>query len=124
MFSKILVGTDGSETAEKAVARAAELAARHGAELLVLHAHGPRGEEDGKRILEEVEAAHGSKVKVRGLVQQGVPADVIIDVAQDEGADLVVVGNKGMMGVTRLLGSVPNKVSHHSPSHLLIVKTT
>ena len=59
------------------------------------------------------------------IARQGEPADAILDVAEEENADLIVVGNKGMTGAKRfLLGSVPNKVSHHAPSSVLIVRTT
>ena len=59
------------------------------------------------------------------LAEDGDPASVIIDVAEELGADLVVVGNKGMHGPRRLsLANVPNKVAHHAPCAVLIVKTT
>ncbi len=64
-------------------------------------------------------------VKVHTFARQGEPADAILDVAEEQGADLIVVGNKGMTGAKRfLLGSVPNKVSHHAPCSVLIVRTT
>jgi nucleotide-binding universal stress UspA family protein len=57
--------------------------------------------------------------------REGDPADAILDVAEEEGADLIVVGNKGMTGAKRfLLGSVPNKVSHHAPCSVMIIRTT
>jgi nucleotide-binding universal stress UspA family protein len=57
--------------------------------------------------------------------RQGDPADAILDVAEEQAADLIVVGNKGMTGAKRfLLGSVPNKVSHHAPCSVLIIRTT
>ena len=57
--------------------------------------------------------------------RQGDPADAILDVAEETGADLVVVGNKGMTGAKRfLLGSVPNKISHHAPCGVLIIRTS
>ena len=59
------------------------------------------------------------------LPRQGDPADAILDVAEELEADLIVVGNKGMTGAKRfLLGSVPNKVSHHAPCSVLIIRTT
>ena len=67
----------------------------------------------------EVEAAG---VAVTTYAREGDPADAILDVAEERGADLVVVGNKGMTGAKRfLLGSVPNKVSHHAPCSVLII---
>ena len=69
----------------------------------------------------EVEAAG---VAVTTYAREGDPADAILDVAEERGADLVVVGNKGMTGAKRfLLGSVPNKVSHHAPCSVLIIRT-
>ena len=64
-------------------------------------------------------------VAVETYARQGDPADAILDVAEERGADLIVVGNKGMTGAKRfLLGSVPNKVSHHAPCSVLIIRTT
>ena len=57
--------------------------------------------------------------------RQGDPADAIIDVAEQNRSDLIVVGNKGMTGAKRFfLGAVPNKISHHAPCSVLIVRTT
>lgn len=64
-------------------------------------------------------------MKVRPHPMEGDPADAILDVAEDSKADLIVVGNKGMTGAKRyLLGSVPNKVSHHAPCSVFIARTT
>ena len=147
MFSRIVVGTDGSETARRAVQEAAELARQTGAELQLVSAYepvpqsrlreerqeapqdiehtvGPR--EDVDHILEEAaKEVRATGVEVRTFARQGEPADAILDVAEEENADLIVVGNKGMTGAKRfLLGSVPNKVSHHAPSSVLIIRTT
>jgi nucleotide-binding universal stress UspA family protein len=147
MFRTIVVGTDGSETAGKAVAQAAELAAQVDATLLVVSAFEPVS---GARLREEAEQAPDDVrwmvnpredvdatlssatelaelqgVATRTFARQGDPADAILDVAEEQGADLIVVGNKGMTGAKRfLLGSVPNKVSHHAPCSVLIVRTT
>ncbi len=57
--------------------------------------------------------------------REGDPADAILEVAEQTDADLIVVGNKGMTGARRfLLGSVPNKISHHAPCSVYIVRTT
>ncbi len=62
---------------------------------------------------------------VETFARQGDAADAIIDIAEEQGCDLIVVGNKGMTGAKRfLLGSVPNKISHHAPCSVLIVRTT
>ena len=64
-------------------------------------------------------------VECATYARQGDPADAILDVAEEQGADLIVVGNKGMTGAKRfLLGSVPNKVSHHAPCSVLIIRTS
>jgi nucleotide-binding universal stress UspA family protein len=136
MFRTILVGTDGSESAGVAVGAAAGLAARTGAELLVASAHpgararataviGPpeayRGEDRARAIVEDERGRHGG-VALRAIVREGHPADVLLDLAEEEQVDLVVVGNRGMGGARRfLVGSVPNNVSHHAPCHVLIV---
>jgi nucleotide-binding universal stress UspA family protein len=71
------------------------------------------------------EAINEAGVKVETFAREGDPADAILDVAEEQGADLIVVGNKGMTGAKRfLLGSVPNKVSHHAPCSVLIIRTT
>jgi nucleotide-binding universal stress UspA family protein len=142
MYSRILVGTDGSETAAEAVRQAAELAGLLGAELLVVHgARTTSGAPDvgygvptvdveairnaGQEILKEAETGAGSGVKVRTMMREGDPAEAILDAAEEEDADLIVVGNRGMRGAKRfLLGSVPNRVAHHASCNVLIVHTT
>jgi len=147
LFKRIVVGTDGSETAREAVRQAIELARMSGAKLAVVAAFEPVPE---ARIREEkgdvpgdvsyavgpredvnvtLEAAVGMAkqegVEAEPHPRQGDPADAILDIAEQTGADLIVVGNKGMTGAKRfLLGSVPNKVSHHAPCGVLIVRTT
>jgi nucleotide-binding universal stress UspA family protein len=70
----------------------------------------------------EIEAA-GIQVEI--YAREGDPADAILDVAEEQNADLIIVGNKGMTGAKRfLLGSVPNKVSHHAPCSVMIIRTT
>jgi nucleotide-binding universal stress UspA family protein len=147
MFQSIVVGTDGSETAGKAVREAIELARAVGASVDVVSAYepvpdqrlraearqapedlqwmvNPREDVDAtlRAAADQVEAAG---VAVRTYAREGDPADAILDVAEERGADLIVVGNKGMTGAKRfLLGSVPNKVSHHAPCSVLIIRTT
>jgi nucleotide-binding universal stress UspA family protein len=148
MFTSIVVGTDGSETAHTAVRRAIDPAAGLGARLQIVSAYEPvsdqrlRGEQvnvpadlqwminphdDVMALLEEarVEAREGGVKEVETFARQGDAADAIVDVAEEQRSDLIVVGNKGMTGAKRfLLGSVPNKVSHHAPCSVLIVRTT
>jgi nucleotide-binding universal stress UspA family protein len=124
VYQKILVGTDGSKTAAKAVDRAVEVAKASGATLTIFTA-APR--DKGERVVNAEAQRHASSgVAIDTKVVDGEPVGALIDTARDGGYDLVVMGNRGMTGVTRFLrlGSVPNKVSHHLPCSLLIVKTT
>jgi nucleotide-binding universal stress UspA family protein len=147
MFDRIVVGTDGSETATSAVETAVELAKISKAKLEIVSAYEPipqqrlreEGEgisgdvayavnprEDVQLVLDKAAAvAKKAKVDVVTHPREGDPADAILDVAEENDADLVMVGNKGMTGARRfLLGSVPNKISHHAPCDVWIVKTT
>jgi nucleotide-binding universal stress UspA family protein len=146
MFKSIVVGTDGSDTATVAVRQAVDMAAAVGATLELVSAYAPVPEqrlrterlgapEDMQWVInprQEVEGslsgaadiAREAGVKVFTHAREGDPADAILDVAEEVEADLVMVGNKGMTGAKRfLLGSVPNKVSHHAPCSVLIVRT-
>jgi nucleotide-binding universal stress UspA family protein len=115
MYKKIVAGTDLSPTAKVATDRAAALASRLNADLVVVHAGTDPGEP-----FEELVTSYGAE----GIVQSGNPAEVLLTECGRVGADLLVVGSVGMSGARRfLLGSVPNKVSHHAASDLLIVKT-
>jgi nucleotide-binding universal stress UspA family protein len=70
-------------------------------------------------------AAEAGVENVTSFARDGEPADAIITVAEETDADLIVVGNKGMTGAARfLLGSVPNKITHHAPCNVLVVRTT
>jgi nucleotide-binding universal stress UspA family protein len=147
MFSSIVVGTDGSETARKAVQQATDLAKQVGAAVSLVSAYEPvpnqrlreesrdvpkdmewmvNAREDVEATLKEAsEEVEGAGVKVDTFAREGDAADAILDVAEEQHADLIVVGNKGMTGAKRfLLGSVPNKVSHHAPCSVLIIRTT
>ncbi len=147
MFKSIVVGTDGSDTAGEAVRQATDLARTVGATLEIVSAYEPvpaqrlrQESRDAPEDLqwainprEDVDAtleAAASPAREQGVTvniypRQGDPADAILDVAEERDANLVVVGNKGMTGAKRfLLGSVPNKVSHHAPCSVLIIRTT
>lgn len=147
MIEKIVVGTDGSDTAAQAVIQAGELAEKLGASLVIVSAFDPvstarlekeradapadvewtiNEREDVDAMLSQISAPMEERnIDVKIAARQGNPADAILDVAEEEGADLIVVGNKGMAGARRfLLGSVPNKISHHAPCSVLIVRTT
>jgi len=124
VYTRILVGTDGSPTAAKAVARAVEVARSTGARLTILTA---ASEARGRAVVDEAAAAHASSgVDIETAVVDDDPVAALVDTAAGGGYDLVVVGNKGMTGLSRFfkLGAVPNKLSHHLPTSLLIVRTT
>jgi nucleotide-binding universal stress UspA family protein len=123
MYKRILVGTDGSTTAAKAVDRAVELAKVSGASLTILTAG--IGEQ-AKEIVDKEAARHADAgVKIETRVDERDASTALVDVADDGDYDLLVVGNKGMTGASRFfLGSVPNKVSHHVQRSMLIVRTT
>ena len=146
MFRSIVVGTDGSDTATQAVHQAIELARAVGARIELVSAYEPvsdaRLREDSIQVPEDLQwivnpredvdgtlGAAAREVRAAGVAvevfaRQGDPADAILDVAEERGSDLIVVGNKGMTGAKRfLLGSVPNKVSHHAPCSVLIIRT-
>jgi ubiquinone biosynthesis protein len=119
----VLVATDRSETADRAVAWAAEMAARYDAELLVV-----RVTLDGDTDALEADLAHyaGSLgERVRTLVRHAEdPAQGICQAAREEDADVLVVGSVGMQGRKEfLLGNVPNRVSHNAPCTVVIVNT-
>jgi nucleotide-binding universal stress UspA family protein len=147
VFTRIVVGTDGSETAAEAVRQAVDLARLSNATLSIVsafepvperrvageqgdapadvqHEIGPR--EDVNLILDGAAAeAKKAGLGVQTHPIEADPANAILDVAEETNADLIVVGNKGMSGARRfLLGSVPNKVSHHAPCSVIIVRTT
>jgi nucleotide-binding universal stress UspA family protein len=146
MYENIVVGTDGSLTASKAVTRAADLAKTADATLVIVSAFRPvpperlknertgapqelaymvNPREDVDRTLataKKLAESRGAKVRTEAI--DSGPSEAIIDVAETIKADLIVVGSQGMTGAKRfLLGSVPNRIAHHSPCDVLIVKT-
>ena len=147
MFGRIVVGTDGSETASEAVRQATQLARATGSALDIVSAFEPvpqeRLREEAGSVPGDVAYAVGPREDVTVILEgaagpgreggvdvtvhprEGDPADALLDVAEEVGAGLIVVGNKGMTGAKRfLLGSVPNKISHHAPCGVYIVRTT
>ena len=147
MIGSIVVGTDGSDTAKEAVRQATEFAKALSAKVHLVSAYEPIGEgrlreerqqipddmqwmvnprEDVDATLKEAaDGIEGAGIEVDTYAREGDPADAILDVAEEQNADLIVVGNKGMTGAKRfLLGSVPNKVSHHAPCSVMIIRTT
>jgi nucleotide-binding universal stress UspA family protein len=144
MYKSIVVGTDGSETAEIALRRAVELARLTGAKLHVVSAYEPAPARVGgnQPVAEAAEWSVGSDFKVEAVLQRaqhaaaggevevelhapkGDAADSVIHTAKEQNADVIVLGSRGMRGARRVLGSVPNKVSHHAPCDVLIVQTS
>lgn len=149
-YRRVLVGTDGSASASVAVRHAARLAKSSGADLVVVTAYttdpaqerelaeereqapddvrwaitGPGEAEERLASAKRIVAEQG-ELNVRARTVPGDPADALIATAEELLCDVIVLGNRGMSGSSRfLLGSVPNKVSHHAPCDVLIVPTT
>jgi nucleotide-binding universal stress UspA family protein len=133
----IVVGYDGSETAKRALERAAELASKYGASVTavsavhVLHSAGrtagardPEEVAERRQELAEAEAFLAEKGIKANLVEgHGDPAEVIVDAAKEVGADLIVIGTRGLGAAERvLLGSVSTKVLHDAPCDVLVVR--
>jgi nucleotide-binding universal stress UspA family protein len=142
MFRTIVAGTDGSSRADKAVREAIDIAKSEGARLHLVAAFSKRERHwedlqstarvqvvDLRQVAEQVLAREAKKAEEQGVevdwsARDGDPADAILDAAEEEGADLIVLGNKGMHGAQRyMFGSVPNKVTHHAPCSVLVVRT-
>jgi nucleotide-binding universal stress UspA family protein len=146
-YSNIVVGTDGSETAELAVKHAGQLAKDHDARLVVVTAYEPQDDvlvrqSEGvpddirwaltDRVQAEEKAGHGRQLAaalgLKGIVAQAIPGsppDVLLEAAKDFNADVIVVGSKGLTGLpVARLGSVASLVSHHAPCDVFIVHTT
>lgn len=141
-YQHVIVGTDGSATAQVAVLHAARLARACGARLTIVSAYtrAPVGATDlvspDAWLMSDAAGAQdhvvdGQKLaltegapNVRCRTEAGDPASVILDVAADHTADAIVVGSRGMATASRfILGSVPNRVSHHAACDVIIVKT-
>ena len=150
MYTTIVVGTDGSDSAAIAVRQAAALAEAGGGTLHIVHAYQPmnmgtlamsgggggstidvdgvnKSIEFGAQSICEHAGAVAREAGVRCEIHAvpGDPCDALISVVEQVRADLLVVGNRGMTGMKRfMLGSVPNKISHHAPCSVLIVDTS
>lgn len=157
MVRRIVVGSDGSSRAQRAVEQAVELASAVEAELIVVRAYrepqlkdsatayeptlresaetagmpddvaravGPRAEALASLEQDVATARQAGVQEVSSIARDGDAADALIAVAEERDADLIIIGNKGMSAPTRfLLGSVPNKVTHHAPCHVLVAHT-
>jgi nucleotide-binding universal stress UspA family protein len=141
MISTVAVGTDGSATATEAVRVAVEMARRFDAKLVLVSAFQDSGSTRSdrtasvelqwavspaarvKEILARTEEELGREgIQCSTLVDEGNPADVLVRLAEECGADVLVIGNKGIR--RRVLGSVPNSVTHNAPCSVFVVKTT
>jgi nucleotide-binding universal stress UspA family protein len=141
MLSSIVVGADGSDTSSEAVRQAAELATRFDARLHIVCAYTPvavrvqaaspeSGEWNvgpevmGEQVLSRARSlVGGADVELHAV--PGDASDALIEIAEQENADVIVIGNKGMQKVGRfILGNVPNKVSHNAPCSVYIVRTS
>jgi len=137
VISTIAVGTDGSETAGEAVKQAAEFARRFDAKLVLLSAFKNEPPATGtvesqwayspaaqlREILSRTEAEMKEQgIECRTAVDEGDPADVLVRLAEECSADVLVIGNKGMQ--RRVLGSVPKTVAHNADCSVFVVKTT
>lgn len=143
MGESIVVGTDGSETAGRAVEEAVRLAKALDGEIHLVSAYeplrgahvtgapegaakvfAPRPDSKVESTIEQAEASvRFAGVPVKTHTSQKDPADALIEVADEVGAHLIVVGSRGMHGARRVLGSVPNSVSHKAHCNVLIVNT-
>lgn len=147
-YGSIVVGTDGSPTAERAVAQAATLAAADGARLVIVTAYTP-GEgaahdidadtvpADIRFVLTDRVQAEELGTHGRGIAKEagvpkivvqatpGEPAEVLLEAAKDFDADLIVVGSRGLSSHAHfILGSVAATVAHHAPCDVLVAHTT
>lgn len=147
-YTSVVVGTDGSETAELAVRHASRVAADHGARLVIVTAYEPHGDElwrrEADRVPEDIRWTLTDKAQAEDKVARGreiaaeegagrvtlqaiagSPADVLLEAAEDFGAEVIVVGSRGLTSAAHfVLGSVASSVSHHAPCDVLIVQTT
>jgi nucleotide-binding universal stress UspA family protein len=140
MYASIVVGIDGSPTAEIAFEKAVDIAKLTGAAVHVVSAYdpaparvtggAPAGEFSASpdfkadAVLQKaLSRVRGEGIEVHEHAPKGSPADAIVRAAEENTADLIVVGNVGMRGPRRVLGSVPNTVSHQASCDVLIVQT-
>jgi nucleotide-binding universal stress UspA family protein len=126
MFERIVVGVPKIDRGRDVARETLRLAAPFGAEVHLVAAVTPEGretEEDAMRHAEGFLDALGGETTLptRSHALPGEPVDVLLQVANEVDADLIVVGNKGMRGAGRVLGSVPNAVAHKAPCSVLIL---
>jgi nucleotide-binding universal stress UspA family protein len=141
MFSKILVPMDGSSTSFKALSAAIELSQRIGSQVCVLHIMEDVPKlyiesqklldqllssrtEEGKKLLEKIKQEAKSKnVVITTELQLGDPATIILEASKKQGYDTIIMGTRGLGHFKGLvLGSVSNKVVHHSSCSILLIR--
>jgi nucleotide-binding universal stress UspA family protein len=140
VYQTVVVGTDGSDSSFTAVERAAEVAHKSGAKLVIVCAYGDESKavsrgiapgrseaagpsEDAVRTAGERAAARGAS-DIDRVVVEGEPVKALLSALSEHDADLLVVGNRGLNRIAgRLLGSVPADVSRRAPCDVLIVHT-
>lgn len=142
MFESVLVATDGSDSASEAVRVATEMARTFGATLHIANVYRsgggvrvpdmtmavPEGLDRGS-VAETLTESVASEARAKGItvethVASGNVADSVVAIAEAQNIELIVVGNKGMKGLKRVLGSIPNDIAHSAPCAVLIVNTT
>jgi nucleotide-binding universal stress UspA family protein len=139
-FNKIMVATDGSELGKKAVEKGIQIARLSGAKIYAVYviipaAHSLRDfgweraamehfRDEGERATAFVEeAAKAANVEVESVLLEGNPADEIIEFAEQNGVEIIVMGTLGKTGLERfLLGSVAENVVRHSKIPVLVVR--
>jgi len=140
MFQVVVVGADGSPTAAEAVRRATALAQVSDGHLHIVSAYASQqyrssataefakslesGDVAESLLADLASRARRTGIEVTVHAKTSAPADAICEVAKEVGADVIIVGNKGMQGARRVLGSVPNSVAHQAPCSVLIASTT
>ena len=127
-FPTIVVGTDGSDSAERALDHVVRLAERTGARIVVTHAyrrprHPDAVRELGSSLLRDAAARYGATVPCRVALREGRAAEALAEVAVSEGASLIATGNRGLGGRRVSIGTVPNRIAHGAPTNVLIVQT-
>ncbi len=145
-YASIVVGTDGSPTAERAVRQASTIAAAEAARIVIVTAYTPTGTHhtdaaavpaDLRFVLSDRVQAEELAERGRGIAKDagvgkvvvqaisGDPASVLLEAANDFDADLIVVGSKGLTSHAHfILGSVASSVAHHAPCDVLVAHTT
>jgi nucleotide-binding universal stress UspA family protein len=145
MYNTVVVGTDCSPTATRAVEKAAELARLTGAKLYLVSAVsesamalaaasgasvvaddwlGTTIQDQTVRVEAIAERLRAQGIDVETWIDRGAAADALVSAAESLNADLLVVGDRGLKGIRGMLGSVPSRVTHRAHTDVLVVHTT